>query len=75
MRMTGLYWGARLLEYVDFPTPEILGPEAQADEIQQLIDRCGEVMGLAPFGRLDLPPMAELNGDELTIHDWPDAYC
>ena len=38
-------------------------------------NRCGEVMGLAPYGRLDLPPLAELEGRDLRIHDWPDAYC
>ncbi len=38
-------------------------------------NRCGEVMGLAPFGRLDLPPLMELEGDELQVHDWPEAFC
>ncbi len=38
-------------------------------------NRCGEVMGLAPFGRPDLPPMMELEGDTLRIEPWPDDWC
>ncbi|MBF0164921.1 MAG: carboxylate--amine ligase [Magnetococcales bacterium] len=41
MQITGMKWGARLLKYVDFPTAEVLGPEATPDEIQALIDRWG----------------------------------
>ncbi|TCO75760.1 hypothetical protein EV699_103236, partial [Plasticicumulans lactativorans] len=28
MQITGMLHGARLLQYVDFPTAEVLGPEA-----------------------------------------------
>jgi len=38
-----MYWGARLLEYVDFPTSEVMGPEASASQISDLIGRHGEV--------------------------------
>ena len=38
-----MYWGSKLLKYVDFPTSEVLGPEASAEEIKDLIARKGEV--------------------------------
>lgn len=44
MRMTGMYWGAKLLKYVGFPTAEVLGPEATFEEIQDLINRYGGVL-------------------------------
>ena len=31
--------GSKLLEHVDFPATEVLGPAASEDEIQGLIDR------------------------------------
>jgi len=43
MQITGMYWGAKLLKYVDYPTAEVLGPEASGDQIKDLIDRWGEV--------------------------------
>ena len=43
MQLTGMLHGSRLLKYVGYPTAEVLGPEANADEIKALIDRCGEV--------------------------------
>jgi succinyl-CoA synthetase beta subunit len=39
MQLTGMLYGARLLDHVGFPTPEILGPDATEDQIQALIDR------------------------------------
>src|ERR1700752_1945657 len=39
MQMTGMLHGARLLDYVEFPAAEVLGPDATEDEIQALIDR------------------------------------
>ncbi|MEO5330878.1 MAG: carboxylate--amine ligase [Magnetococcus sp. YQC-5] len=41
MQITGMKWGAKLLKYVDFPTSEILGPEATPDEIEALIKKWG----------------------------------
>ncbi|MBF0165808.1 MAG: carboxylate--amine ligase [Magnetococcales bacterium] len=41
MQITGMKWGSKLLKYVDFPTAEVLGPEATPDEIQALIDKWG----------------------------------
>ncbi|HHH39491.1 MAG TPA: carboxylate--amine ligase [Sedimenticola sp.] len=43
MQITGMYWGARLLRVVEFPTAEVLGPEAGAEQIKALIERHGEV--------------------------------
>src|SRR6201982_3078687 len=39
MQITGMLYGARLLDYVEFPASEVLGPDATEDEIQGLIDR------------------------------------
>ncbi len=35
--------GARLLQFVQFPVPELLGPAASDAEIKQLIDRHGDI--------------------------------
>lgn len=43
MQMTGLLYGQQLLKLVDFPVTEVLGPEATAEEIKELIDRKGQV--------------------------------
>ncbi|MCP4040508.1 MAG: carboxylate--amine ligase [Gammaproteobacteria bacterium] len=44
MQITGMYWGAKLLKYVDFPTSEVLGPLATNDEIKDIIQRWGSIM-------------------------------
>ena len=41
MQLNGLLHGARLLGHVDFPTSEVLGPDASEDQIQDLIERHG----------------------------------
>ncbi|MBI1911502.1 MAG: carboxylate--amine ligase [Deltaproteobacteria bacterium] len=43
MQLTGLQWGSKLLKRVEFPSAEVLGPEASVDEIKDLIKRCGQV--------------------------------
>lgn len=43
MQITGMYWGSKLLKFVDFPTAEVLGPEASGDQIKALISRWGEI--------------------------------
>lgn len=43
MQLTGLQWGQRLLNRVEFPTAEVLGPEASVDDVKDLIKRCGQV--------------------------------
>ena len=41
MQLSGMLHGAKLLRFVDFPVPEVLGPDASEDEIKALIDRHG----------------------------------
>jgi succinyl-CoA synthetase beta subunit len=43
MQITGMLYGAKLLKLVEFPTAEVLGPEACEHKIKALIDKCGEV--------------------------------
>ncbi|MBI5887122.1 MAG: carboxylate--amine ligase [Deltaproteobacteria bacterium] len=43
MQLTGLLWGSKLLKLVEFPHATVLGPEASADEIKDLIKKCGQV--------------------------------
>lgn len=43
MQLTGLLWGSKLLNMVNFPSAEVLGPEACVDDIKDLIARKGEV--------------------------------
>lgn len=44
MQITGMLWGARLLNYVDYPTSEVLGPDASASQVNDLIQRHGSVL-------------------------------
>ncbi|HEC15420.1 MAG TPA: carboxylate--amine ligase [Sedimenticola sp.] len=44
MQITGMLWGSKLLDYVDFPRSEILGPEASTDEIREMIKKWGMVL-------------------------------
>ncbi len=39
-----MLWGAKLLNYVGYPTSEVLGPEATGEQIKDLIDRYGRVL-------------------------------
>ena len=43
MQLTGLLWGSKLLKRVEFPSAEVLGPEASVDEIKDLIKKKGQV--------------------------------
>ncbi len=44
MQITGMLWGAKLLDYVDYPTAEVLGPDATGTQVKDLIDRWGSVL-------------------------------
>jgi len=44
VQITGMLWGAKLLNYVGFPTSEVLGPEATSEQIKDLLDRYGQVL-------------------------------
>jgi len=38
-------------------------------------NKCGEVMGLAPYGRPDrVPPLLQMRDGELTVPDWTSAF-
>ena len=39
-----MLWGAKLLDYVGYPTAEVSGPEATGEQIKDLIDRYGSVL-------------------------------
>ncbi|HEY8099119.1 MAG TPA: ATP citrate lyase citrate-binding domain-containing protein [Burkholderiaceae bacterium] len=43
MQVTGMLYGAKLLEFANFATPEVLGPDASEAEIKSLIDRYGSI--------------------------------
>src|ERR1700726_3625993 len=43
MQVTGMLYGAKLLQFVGFPTSEVLGPSASEEEITGLIDRYGTI--------------------------------
>jgi succinyl-CoA synthetase beta subunit len=43
MQVTGMLYGSRLLQFVGFPTSDVLGPSASEEEIKALIDRHGSV--------------------------------
>jgi len=44
MQITGMLWGAKLLNFVGFPTAEVLGPQASTEEIRGLIQRWGKIL-------------------------------
>ncbi|MES2945682.1 MAG: ATP citrate lyase citrate-binding domain-containing protein [Pseudomonadota bacterium] len=41
MQVTGMLYGAKMLQFVDFPTTQVLGPDASEEEIKALIDKHG----------------------------------
>jgi succinyl-CoA synthetase beta subunit len=43
MQITGMQYGAQLLKFVEFPTAEVLGPDASEAQIKDLIERHGSV--------------------------------
>jgi hypothetical protein len=43
MQVTGMLYRSKLLQFVGFPTSEILGPDASEEEIKALIERHGSI--------------------------------
>ncbi|MGB8421541.1 ATP citrate lyase citrate-binding domain-containing protein [Paraburkholderia sp.] len=41
MQVTGMLYGAKMLQFVDFPTTEVLGPDASEEDIRAMIDKHG----------------------------------
>lgn len=44
MQLSGMLWGSRILKFVDFPSAEVLGPNATDDQIRDLIKRWGTIL-------------------------------
>ncbi len=43
MQITGMLHGSKLLEFVGFPSAEVIGPDASEEEIKSMIERHGSV--------------------------------
>jgi len=43
MQITGMLYGAKLLQFVGFPAAEVLGPDASEEQIKALIERYGSI--------------------------------
>ena len=43
MQLTGMLWGRKLLDLVEYPHSEVRGPELTSDEIKAMIQKHGEV--------------------------------
>ena len=45
MNITGMLYGARLLQFADFPAAEVLGPDATAQALEHVRDPQGHLQG------------------------------
>ena len=43
MQLTGMLWGRKLLDLVEYPHSEVRGPELTSDEIKEMIKKHGNV--------------------------------
>ncbi len=43
MQITGMLWGRKLLDLVEFPRSDVRGPEISVDEIKKMIEKHGEI--------------------------------
>jgi len=43
MQITGMLWGRKLLDLVEFPRSEVRGPEASVEEIKEMIQKHKQV--------------------------------
>ena len=43
MQITGMLWGRKLLDLVEFPRSDVCGPEASVDEIKEMIQKYKQV--------------------------------
>ena len=85
MQITGMLYGSKLLEHVDFPATEVLGPAASEDEILDVhealevlgaIDaRLVKVVEMRYFGGLTDAEIGEALGvtDRTVRRDWQKA--
>ena len=61
MQLTGMLWGRKLLDLVEYPHSEVRGPELTSDEIKEMIKKHGEIFikpcfrgGVGKKGKLGL---------------------
>ena len=50
MQVTGMLYGAKLLQFADFPTAEVLGPDASVERTEHIVNgdrRCAYRIGLS----------------------------
>lgn len=43
IEVTGMLYGAKLLQFAGYPTAEVLGPDASEEDIKTLIEKHGSV--------------------------------
>ncbi len=43
MQITGMLWGRKLLDLVEYPRSDVRGPEISVDEIKKMIEKHGEI--------------------------------
>jgi len=43
MQITGMLWGRKLLDLVEYPHSEVRGPELSVDDINDMIKKHGEI--------------------------------
>ncbi len=48
MQITGMLWGHKLLDLVEFPRSDVRGPEASVDQIKEMIKKHKQVF-IKPF--------------------------
>lgn len=70
MNITGMKYGARLLQHVGFQCPEVLGGDASAGELKVMLDRHREVFVKPTFrGTVGKKGKAGLVGRARTLHE------
>ena len=53
MQITGMLWGRKLLDLVEYPHSEVRGPELSVDDIKDMIKKHGEIF-IKPVFREEL---------------------
>ena len=69
MQITGMLWGGKLLDIVEFPRAKTLGPDATDEQVKALIAEAGEVFVKPVFrGGVGKKGKAGLLGRAKNIH-------
>ncbi|CCQ91105.1 putative ATP citrate lyase, beta subunit [Nitrospina gracilis 3/211] len=70
MQITGMLWGRKLLDLVEFPRSDVRGPEISVDEIKEMISKHGQVFIKPVFkGGVGKKGKSGLLGRVNNIHD------